>query len=218
MATQTTNLTAFLPLVQPHTPGAALPTITQALRKSAIEFCEKTRCWRTQITANLSRQAYPIVAPAYAAIHEIERAEFDGTRLTPVEYDQIGLAEFDGSGQPSVITQAGPNEVSIVPFSEGKLTCSLFLKPKHDFLFATDQEDRPENYYDTVPDFLLSRYGETIAAGAIARVLVIPQQPFTNFDLAAVHAAQFQDGLDRFNAANVRGQHRARPRVNAHWF
>lgn len=219
MATSLINLNAFLPLVRPHAPGAALPSLTQALRLAAIEFCEQTRCWRHKTTLTVTRQDYPVVAPAYSEIHEIERAEFEGgVYLTPAEYSDLSFDDFEEDGVPSIITQQGPNTVSILPFQEGKLTCSVFLKPKHGDLYETDTNDRTENWYDTVPDFMLSRYGEAIAAGAASRVLMLPQQTFSDVNMAAVHRAKFDQAIDRVNSANLRGQHRARPRSHASWF
>ncbi|WP_104019127.1 hypothetical protein [Roseovarius nitratireducens] len=216
----TINLIEFLPLVRPHAPGAAIPNMTQALRKAAIEFCEKTRCWRYRVNVQVTRQDYPVVTPAYAEIHEIERAEFDGNRLTPVEYDDLTFQELSQAeaGVPHLITQMTYDQVAIVPFATGSLSLSLFLKPRHGDNMTTGTDGLPSNFYDLVPEVLYSRFGETIASGAIARLLIIPQQPFTNLDLAAVHQAKFEDGVSRFNAANVRGQHRARPRVRASWF
>lgn len=220
MATPTINLTEFLPLVRPHTPGAAIPSMTQALRRSAIEFCERTRCWRETITITITEQDQAITAPDDSAIHEIERAEFDGERLTPIEYDDLSLPEFLESeeGRPAVITQKTYNEIAIVPFRAGTLICTLFLKPRDGENITIDAGGQPANSFNTVPEFLLSRFGEAIAAGAIARVLIIPQQPFTNPEMAAVHAGRFEQGVARFNGANVRGQHRARPRINASFF
>jgi len=220
MATPMTNLTTFLHLVNPHAPGAASQQMLQALRQSAIEFCERTRCWRHRAEIDLTEQGQAIVAPDESEIHEIERAEFNDMRLTPVQFDDVPFEDIDTSAgtTPAMITQETFNQVSIVPFEAGTLKVSLILKPRHGDDMQIGADGFLQNAYDSVPAFLHSRYSETIAAGAIARLLVMPQQPFTNPDLAMLHGRRFDQGVDNANGARVRGQHRARPRSRAAFF
>lgn len=219
MAQPTVNLSEFLPLVQPHAPGASIPAMTQALRGAAIEFCETTRCWRHMATVNITRQSYPLFSPTYAAaIYEFELATFDDEHeLTPVQFSDLHAKEFDEPGVPQYITQTGPDTVSLIPFSSGKLELSLFLKPRHG-----DEYDlvngMPENTFDTVPKFFHTMHAEVIAAGALARLLMTPNQPFTDHNRAAIFNSQYERRSKQTFNNNVRGQHRARPRIRASWF
>ena len=221
MPQPTINLSAFLPLVRPYAPGAAIPTITQALRLAAIDFCARTRCWRRKITVDVTRQDYPVIAPGYAEIHEIEHATFDGGYpLRNVPYNEVDPQDFDVEGVPTLITQVAPNEVALVPFMEGELTISVFLKPQQGVFHASTSGPggTAENWYDSVPEFLLSQHGEAIAAGALSRLLVMPDQPFMNPELAVAMDGRFQRAIDANFAANVTGQQRARPRTRASFF
>lgn len=219
MAQPTINVSQFLPLVQPYAPQASYPAMMQALREACVEFCEKTRCWRHMVRINISRQDQPTVAPGYAAIHEFELVTFDGDEeLIPIEYADVDLAEFAESGVPRYITQTGPNRISILPFSDGVLDISMFLKPMNGTLYEMSTENVPENVYDTVPEFLLTLHAEVIAHGALSRLLMIPGQPFTDARAAAHYKQEFDRRTERSFNHNVRGQHRARPRTRASWF
>lgn len=219
MTQPTINVSKFLPLVQPYAPHASDPAVMQALRKAAIEFCEQTRCWRHMIRLTISRQDYPAIAPAYAAIHEFETVTFnDDTPLTPVQFSDVEHADFSEQGAPRYITQTGPSRISILPFSDGVLDISVFLKPRHGDEYALSPDSAPENVYDTVPDFLFTLHGEVIAAGALSRLLLLPGQPFTDPKMAEYFRADFQRRAERVFNHNVRGQQRARPRILARWF
>lgn len=214
----TINLTAFLSLVTPYAPGVAQVTATQAIRKAAIEFCEETRIWRHTSTNPINRQHYPIRHPVYATIHEIERAEFNGVPLMPERYDAFDLKDFEDMAQPRHFTQREPGSICILPFEAGTLVCTLILKPINAELYDIDGQDRPQNYYDTVPDYLMSQHGEAIAAGALARLLMMPKQEFTNPQLAQAFGMQFRAAIDRSKYTNVTGQQRAKRRTVASWF
>lgn len=218
MAQPTINLSEFLPLVQPHAPGASIPAMSQALRKAAIEFCETTRCWRHVTTVTITEQGNAVAAPDYAAIYEFELATFnEENQLTPVQYSEIETQEFGETGVPRYITQTGPNTVSLLPFSEGDLELSMFLKPRHGDQYDLIN-DMPENVFDSVPEFMHTLHGEVIAAGALSRLLILPGYPFTDPNMAAFFRQQYDNRAIKSSNHNLRGQHRARPRSRAVWF
>lgn len=218
MALTYINLSEFLPLVHPHVPNAALPTQTQALRKAVINFCERTRCWRETFTIDLVEQDSALTGEqTFATIHQIDTAEFDGERLTPAQFSMFTKKDLGEEGRPQFITQSGPNTVSVVPFCAGELRVTAFFKPVHGAEYVAVADSSPQNDFNRVPDFLLSRYGETIAAGAVARVLMLPSEDYDP-NKAALYAQQYEDGVARFSDENVFGQQRARARVRPSYF
>lgn len=219
MAQPTINVSAFLPLVQPHVPHASYPAMMQSLREAAIEFCEMTRCWRHMITTVMEAQAETVIAPDFAAIHEFELVTFDSDlTLTPIQYSDLDLADFSEEGVPRYVTQTGPNRVSILPFKQGTLDISVFLKPRHGTSYGLSADQVPQNAYDEVPEFLLTLHGEVIAHGALKRLLMLPGQSFTDPQKAQYYQVEFQRRAEGVFNHNVRGQHRARPRIRASFF
>lgn len=210
----TIQLDRFLPLVSPHCPGAPEFTVTRNLRLAAIEFCERTRCWRHLTTVAITTDGQAIAAPAYAAIHLIERATWeDGTDLDPVQFsdvDEQAATEATGT-PPRYITQAEYNTVRVLPpQTTGDLSLSLFLKPVNGEQFApAPVGGGTRDALDVVPEFLWTMHAEPIASGAVARILMQPEKPWTNPSLAAVHMQRFETAMDTHFAASLRGQHRA---------
>lgn len=214
--TQTVNLSEFAPLVQVYAASAPWPTMLAQLRRSAIEFCERTRCWRHVVSIDINLQDEIVVAPGYSAIHEFETVEFDGEPLTPLQYtDGQDMAGEDGV--PRYITQKNPNTVRLLPFKAGKLDLTLFLKPIEGHAHFAQAGEYPQDDYDLVPDFLYSNHAEAIAAGALVRILTIPGQGFTNPDLAAMFAQRFEAATNGHFRHNLRGQHRAPTRTKGHY-
>ena len=190
----------FLPLILPRAPGCPEPIAFDAIRQAAIEFCERTRIWR-DTDQFMADEFGDIFAPAQSVIHQIEDARFEGHRLTPVSVQDLnerypGYDWTTQSGdQPKYITQIHPNTVKIVPAWEGMITMTILLKPSNDA-----QE---------LPDFIFDQYARTIADGALAEILMIPGQPYTNPQGGAMYSQRFQQRLDSIQVQWLKGQQRA---------
>lgn len=220
MTQETINAAEFLHLVRPHAPGASEPMMLQSIRMSAIEFCERTRCWRHVHSVAVPATGEAIVAPTYAEIHEIEWATFDGqTELTPVAYTDTVLRFEDSAGAPpQYITQREPSGVALLPAKAGALKLSLFLKPRHGQDWHIGADDAPLNDFDVLPRFLYRSHGEAVAAGALRRLLTQPGRQYTDYDRAAMFNSAFERTADRDFGRNMRGKQRAPIRTKPHWF
>lgn len=223
MALPTRPLKDFLSMVLPEVPYCPRPVAEQYLRLAAIEFCERTRCWRHVTTQDITAQDGAIVAPDYATIHEIETAEWgEGVELMPTQFSEIDAdaygAEAGAAGPPRYITQVAANQIAVVPFDTGSLRLSLFLKPRSGSEFGGDPNDPLQDKYNVVPEFMFIQHGDHIASGALARIMNLPDQTYTNPKMAAQHLARFERACDTKFSSNMRGQHRAKRRAKAHPF
>ena len=200
----------FLPYVLPGAPKVSTLTAEFNVRLAAIEFCERTRIWRHMVDTNLTANSPIVVCPDYAAIHEIERAFWNNEyRLTPKSFTELPPGwESDQTAAPEIITQFEPDKVILYPFQAGNLTMSVFLKPRAGRNFVLSGSPM-RDYYNQVPDFLLIQHAEAIGSGALARILVIPDQQWSNPTLAAYYLGRFNEACDRSFATNRAGQQRA---------
>jgi hypothetical protein len=211
----------FLPIILPQAPGCPRFFAEQAARLAAIEYCERTRCWRHIVTISLATNPQAIVAPEYSAIHEIEEASFDGQPLTPTQWtdaDPDELRDAPQIGKPKYLTQIDHNTVSIYPFAPGTLRASLFLKPRSGQLFGTDPTDPLHDAFNVVPEFLSIQKAEAIADGALARILATPGEQFTDLQRAGFHLERFERACNSAFASHMKTQHRAKIRTNPRWF
>ena len=204
-----TDLDEFLFNIRMYAPGVADPTAYFAIRQAAIEFCERTRMWQfTDEFPVTAEECEGLLTPAGSVVHEIDHVWFDGQELrkvTPGKLDELIPAWRSGAdkptGTPSYITQTEPNTITLVPFGSGSVRVSLYLKPTQDC--------------DQLPDFLAEQHRETIAWGALARVLLIPNQSFTNPEMGAAFGQSFQARLDGKASKGITGQQRAPIRTRA---
>lgn len=214
-------LADFLPLVQPFAPGVPQPTALQALRLAAIEWCERTRCWRVIRTITTTVPDRVLIPFPYATVHEIEIAEFNGQKLEPIQFSDIDPDQITvEGGQPKYISQTSPNTLLIYPHAEGSLYLSLFLKPRIDAeLDAPVRENTTFlERFGFVPDHIYLQSAEAIKFGALARLLAMPAQDWTDGNAAAAYELRFREKMDAQFSGNVTGQQRAARRTKPQYF
>lgn len=230
MATMTA-ISNFMPLVLPYAPAVPFPVAEQMIRLAAVEFCERTRCWRHILTRHVDAfnggcgQPQIRILPPYATIFEFEFAYFNGEALTPTQFSDVDVrSEEQGGpeiGVPAHITQTEPNTVMLLPLPEasGSLQLSLFLKPVSTDEWSGGTYDfEDDDDLNVLPEFLLTQQGEILSHGALARILALPGQSFSDPREAARRAALFAQGLDSRFRTNLRGQQRAPTRTKPHSF
>lgn len=205
----TKQLYDFHPFVMPYAPGALDPNVDQALRLSAVEFCQRTRAWRHEVSMAAVSGGSAIVVPDYARIHEIESAHFNKQKLDPISFDSIDPNDT-ATGQPRYFTQIGADTIRVLPFQAGTLDLVLFLKP-----FNGLSAPAPVGGYNQVPEFIYEHHAQLIADGALARILMVPNQSYTNPSLGAQFRAAFDSGCDHLFNLNSRGQQRSRTRTKS---
>lgn len=214
MPAPTIAISSFDSFVLPFAQHAPVPLMRKFVRLAAIEFCERTRCWREIVTVTVDEQNEAIVAPSYASIHEIEEATFDGKPLTPTQFTDTTLLERSEAGTPYYITQTHPNTVALIPWEAGSLTLSLFLKPRSETQMKTDiMSGQTVDGLDVVPEFMFNQFSQKIADGALARLLMVPGQSFSNPQEGMRRSVLFDQHCNAKFANNITMQHRAPPRV-----
>lgn len=201
-----TDLDVFLTRIMPQVPGCPEPTAFAAIIKAAQEFCERTRLWRDEDTFTITPTSCNVVcAPEGADLFEIEHATLDGSSLKPISLSDLNnlhprWREHD-AGQGEWITQFEHDTVVIVPKCTGTLKLSTFLRPAEEA--------------DQLPDFLSKHYRSCIADGALAEILMVPRQPFTDPSRAQFYSMRFEAKLSSLINSTIKGQQRAPTRVRA---
>lgn len=202
------------PHVLPVAPTCPEPTMIHHLRESCIEFCERTRYWRQNYTYKLEQAEKDIllVTTLDSVIHEIESVRWRQTNdtqwsnpLSPAAYEDVRYMEGNQvDGAPNCYTQMIPNTLQVLPFSSGVIQVTMFLKPDQDA--------------DTLPDFIFETFPRIIAYGALAEILLLAGNEFTNPQLASVYRLRFDAACDKHFRGNLRGQQRATIRTKPNYF
>jgi len=209
-----TNLTAWYDDVLPSVPGCPQTMALDAIRKAAIEFCERSWAWiYNPAAANVvaDQIAYAFVPPSNAVVSKVLYVFHDGVPIYPRSTDQLDAMYQEWratSGTPQYYTQEDERNLLLVPVPAAALTgglkMRLSLKPKFD---ATDIESR-----------MYEEYREAIVAGALSRLMMIPKKPYTDLATASVNKAIFDDMIATVRHKVQKGYARAPLRNAAHFF
>lgn len=217
---QTVHLSELLHMVMPHAIGCPMVVAEQQAKLAAIEFCEFTKAWRQVVTMQMTTNPRAIIAPFGAAIHEITEATFDGRPLRPVLMSDArlpALGEEPTEGQPRTMTQIEAGTVILDPFQPGTLRALAVLKPRGGQGIGIDPENPLRDGFCIVPATMMALHSEALAHGALARILMLPNQPFTNAEMALYFRGEFERAKGVVQRAVSKGQQSAPLRVKPNW-
>ena len=203
------DIDILLPRVMTSAPACPELTAVRFLREAAIDFCRRTRIWKeTDSFTVASPDSETVCAIQDASIFEIRNAVLDENKLTPVTTDWLDSEypnwQFSTDvAQSKYLTQIAPDTVSLYPRGTGKLNLSLVLEPS--------------STAETLPDFLVDKYGRYLADGALGRLLMVPDKEYSNPQLASVHETRFEQALPAIMVRVAKGQHGARLRTRGQY-
>ncbi|KDR25961.1 hypothetical protein [Caballeronia zhejiangensis] len=203
------DLDVFLPKIKPSAVGVSDPAAFDAVRDSIAEFCRRTRLWRFDETFDVSAaESQAISAPYGAMLFDIERVNFNGAKLDPASTQWLDAHINDWrtmapAGAPKFFTQTQPGTITLVPAAAGTVQVWSTLELSQDA--------------DQAPDFIADQHRETIAHGALARLLMLPGKPYSNPNLAQQKQMLYERDIDGLKVKVIRGQQRAPLRTRAQY-
>ncbi|MGL4576201.1 MAG: hypothetical protein ACRCV9_15575 [Burkholderiaceae bacterium] len=200
---------AWMPDVMPHVPNAPEPLVVQALRRSARSFLQETMAWRewlepTVTSASVSAE-YDFETPQDAEVHRLERATVNGNRLGIRVYQDTekDLVAY-GDGCPALMSPDLRAFRLLGTFAAGqKISVQATLIPT-----VTSAG---------LPEWLADKYLEPIKHEAIHRLMIVPNTPYTNLEMASYHKGQYEKLKDAAILPIYKGHVQEMPRVRPVW-
>jgi len=202
----------FLAEVIPDVHGCPDIVAINAVRNAAIELCKRTNYWKVDLDAfstEVNTLVYDLDSPENgAAVSMILSLFRDGVEIEPrtEEWLNENVATWRTStGVPAYYFRPSSNTVMLarLPGAAYSITGSVSLVPKRT---ATG-----------INSVVYEAHLETIAAGAKARLMVMPNVPWSNPPLAQFHGAKFNDGITNANVDAAKGLSRAPLRTKSCW-
>jgi hypothetical protein len=205
----------FLRFVLPYVPTAAEIAAVRYLVDSSVDFCMDTGVWRETLDLAGTRAGLREVEldlPFDSQLVEVTEVFHRSKRLDPKAPDQIYELGIGYSEKTSTVPQAfvakGAESILLYPIPELTERGVLRIEAK----LAPTRKAR------SLPDLLLSRYANTIAYGAIARLLLEPHQIYSNTQLGMEYRAMFLDGQATAKREAQEGFNRASFRTRPVYF
>lgn len=180
-----TLLNQFLPRLLVYVPACSDPLAMQALLDSAIEFCEKTgvisaRLDPIYLTPNTTE--YELESPlASTEVFLVTKAQLDGQDVTPIMAEQVTL------DAPRV---ARPDKLYVTLNADCTSTVTINALPDQQYQLTMEVFLRPSRSATSVPDVLLTQWVDAVVSGALAKLYMVPGQPFSSPDLAQYYESR----------------------------
>jgi hypothetical protein len=174
---------------------AADPSHPVALRmigEAVAELCITTDVWReeaSRLTVTPGQATYDISPNSTdTKVARVISVFLDGSPL-PIRPTDWLDANVNGwrsaQGTPVYCTQRHPDEVQLVPAPTSRhlrgLTMELSLQPSRAGV--------------GIPSWIYSRYRETIVDGAVAKLMLMPDKPWSNLAMGEFRLGRFQTGM-----------------------
>lgn len=172
--------------ITPEVLGCPDPVVDQAIVSTVFEFCDQSGAWdevQDPVTVEAGVSDYDIPAPAGAIALRVMDVLLNGRPLRSVSFKEAAMTQQVAA--PTVYTSSV--ERGIVRLSPAPKETGDQLQVRA--VYA------PAMTATVLPDFLMQRHAETIAAGTKARLQLMPGVTWSNPSLASVYAQRFQSGL-----------------------
>lgn len=196
----------FFPNILPEVPGAAETIVENAVRNSVIEFCEKSLILQRDhdpITLVEGLVDYDLDPPTGYLCVKVMKAWLENNPLDPMApdfvreaavYNRLFSSYQSANSTPRAYLQKDERTISVWSPPEKKYPNGLTLRVAL----------KPTRASSEVEDLIFEDYAETIASGALSRLMMSAGKPYTNIEMAAVHKGLFQQGI---NMARQRATH-----------
>ena len=193
-----------LPRILPYVNGCPDVTALYHLRQAAIRFFQRTLAWREDLApvATVADQAtYVIPTPASSAVARLLGVALDGGEAHTVSADMGRRLQLHTSGVDAAWTMdRSVFTIHPTPGEAGKdMVLRVALKPTQDAL--------------QIPGALYEHHIAALCDGALAGILNLPRQTFTDHQLATQFQTRFDHAMATAAAAAARSTSRAPLRV-----
>lgn len=183
-----TNFTDLYPDLLPSLPGCPDITVDRAINRAATEFFSETKVWRANIVgATTGTQLVAVTSgvPANCKIVHLYELRYDEDpleRRTPVDMKRTFPREE--SGTPVICTLTEEDTINVLPYP---------ATPGVIGIYAGRVAIAPTRTKADLPDDIFDRYAEALIAGTLSKLLIQPNQAWTNENLAGVNLQMFEN-------------------------
>jgi len=174
-------LSAFFPRLLPSVIGCSEPLAQQALLDSAIEFCSRSLAVTTTLDAVTLREgiaSFEVETPTNTTIAQVLNLWFDGRQIDPSPYNEATDTSAT-TGEPRYFYGEDIDEVfniTLLPAPDRTVRSGVIVRAAL----------KPTRSATTVHNILFERHAQAIVDGALAILMGIPDQSFSNEQKAMV--------------------------------
>lgn len=170
------------------------------IREAAIAFCEQARVLikTVQPAEVLDGLPVTIVLPEDYDVARVQLVTYCGREVTVKTKAELHFNSHDFEQQcdtPKHYYQQQIDQLILYPAPANVNKDKLFI----------DVAVKPARDASEIEDWFYSTHYEAIAHGAKARLMEIPEKPYSNPNLAAYHMSKFNDMAQKARASHTQG-------------
>jgi hypothetical protein len=189
----------FVPLVSPEAAGCADIVIENAVRRAAIEFCEKTLCLQRTLSGvtTVVGQAEYAFTQANEVIERLlaVKVNAEPVNLMAPHHTDWERTPVNGAAQSASLS--------------GVLSIRLYPAPSiAGYAIQARAAMRPSRAAASLDDAVFERFADAIADGAVYRICATPNRAYTDPNKAAEAAMRFQQAIDSAREGTYRNNTR----------
>lgn len=205
----------FLDHVMPHVPGCTPDMAVQAIRNTAIEFCERTLILQRDhepVTVTANVQDYDFAPPRNYLVHKVMKAWFKNRELVPLTPDQVSdpfayrssiAGENANKTEPYWLYQKDERTFSVLPWPVETVNEAVTMRVAL----------KPTRASTTIEDVIYEDWLEAIAAGALVRLQMSPAKPYTLPNAAALNQQIYMTKTNEARQKAIRGHVRGNQQI-----
>lgn len=188
----------WFPDLMLHVAGCPSILATHELRRAAQAFFDGTRSWK------VIEDALPVAADQTTVTTTPSDSEQEVVRVEGVVYDgqELTLEPLESmaskygpdwrshtAARPSAYLQITPGEITLYPVPTDAATDGV----------VRTLSVRPSDTSPGLPDDIAQKYRDEIHLGARARLMLIPNKPWTNLELGSAYGQAFDKMTGKAN-------------------
>lgn len=199
-------------------PGCPQPVLVQYIRDAAIEVCERTLAWRYDqplITLSSGIAEYPYEVPTGTEVHAFLTATVNNEPMFPMTLEAIRSKypswpdmPAEQWSDPRYILQLDVDDFAVAPLPDASqpyaVRMIVALKP------LRDASGMDKTVFDDLENVIMN--------GALQNLLVLPNKPWSDRELAVYHAKQYISKITERRARANLGAGRASMSVQMRLF
>ncbi len=202
------SLDEFFPRIKPYVIGATDPLVEQAVLETCIDFCDYTNVITYRLDAVYTSenvQSYKLDLPNNAV------------RLSRILTMAIDGKEIDGIvrvARGRYTTMKGKPVSYFVNLTD-ETTVNFIPTPDQQYVIEVEVALTPSANATVVDDQLFYRYTRAIVSGAISRLCLIPEMPFSNLGMSRIKEQEYLKFRNEAKLESYYGQIRGSDTIQA---
>lgn len=193
--------------------GVPEPVAINALRKAAIEFCDRSHVWMIDhdpIDLVADESTYQFSPDNGTVVLRIEEMWIEGRPLTPTTLLDLQTTRnwTALTGQPLHYLQQNTEEFILFPKPASSTAAALTMKVTV----------KPSRRSTGIENWLVEKHLDDIVHGALWKLFEMPSKTWSDGQSALYHKAAFDEAIDCARMAAHKGFVKSKIRTRPHYF